>query len=405
MIMRFIIVGILLVLLSGGLIGFNIYRDQATEAFFDNMQQQPVAVSTTEAKTVTWRQEIEAVGTVRAAQGVELAVEVSGVVREILFDANQRVEQGQRLVQLDDALERADMAAAEAAIARDRQALERARTLSERGVSAESTLDNAETALAASRSELARIEAQIDKKALEAPFAGTIGIPQVDVGAYVAAGTAIATLQGLDRMRVDFTVREQDRPRLEVGQPVRVAGAAGAGEPAGERHSGEIIGIDPRIDPSSRLVSVRAELEVGGGALFPGQFAHVGVLLAEEEGIVALPETAVVDSLYGDHVYVVTEADPPPEEPGEDEAPAGASGGALAQEDSGGEGDGPGLVVRQVFVEIGRRMGGMIEVTDGVEPGDRAVVAGQNRLTSGVPVTVDDSLDPTEAVAREGGGR
>ena len=301
MIKRMVIAIVLLGVICGGLVGFNLFRQQAIEQFFATMQPPAVTVSASEVEATTWQPVIEAFGTVGAAQGVDLAVQTSGVVEEILFTASDRLEEGQLLVQIDDAIEQADLIAARAAVERDRQALERVKTLSERGVSSSASLETAESDLAASTSQLQRLEAVLEHKAARAPFAGVIGIPRIEAGQYVSAGTEIATLQNLDRMRVDFTVREQDLDRMAIGQPVR------SGVAAGElTFAGEITGIEPKVDPASRLVSIRAEIENAEGELRPGQFARVEVVLPEEEGVMAVPQTALISSLYGDYVYVVS---------------------------------------------------------------------------------------------------
>jgi membrane fusion protein (multidrug efflux system) len=353
------------------------------------MQQPAVTVSARDVDIVTWQPVLEAFGTVGAAQGVDMATQTAGVVEDILFAANDRVEKGQILVQIEDAVEQADLIAANAAVERDRQALERVQTLSERGVSSSANLETAESALAVARSQLKRLEAVLDQKAIEAPFAGIIGIPRIEVGQYVSAGTEIATLQNLDRMRVDFTVREQELARIEIDQPVR----SGTGADQLD-FTGHITGIEPTVDPTSRLVSVRAEIDNSEGELRPGQFARVEVVLPEEEGIMAVPQTALISSLYGDYVYVVSRQ--PAEEPGkegeEEPLTSSVASEARAQEAAKEE---PPLIARQVFVKPGRRSGGIVEIVEGLEAGQHVVTAGQNKLSNGARVIIDNSADPS----------
>jgi membrane fusion protein, multidrug efflux system len=390
MIKRMVIAIVLLGVICGGLVGFNLFRQQAIEEFFATMQQPALTVSATEVAVIKWQPVIEAFGTVGAAQGVDLAAQTAGVVERILFKANDRVEQGQLLVQIDDAVEQADLISARAAVERDRQALERVKTLSERGVSSSANLETAESDLAASTSQLARLEAVLEQKSIEAPFAGIVGIPRLEVGQYVSAGATVATLQNLDRMRVDFTVREQDLARIDIGQPVR------SGVAADEiTFEGHITGIEPKVDPASRLVSVRAEIENAEGTLRPGQFARVEVVLPEEDGILAVPQTAVISSLYGDFVYVVSRQEP---DEGDREADgplltSSVTGGAQAQEAADDEE--PPLVARQAFVRTGRSAGGIIEIVEGLEAGQQVVTAGQNKLSNGARVVIDNTVDPS----------
>ena len=355
MIKRFVIAILLLGLVGGGIVGFNMFRDQAIEDFFATRTAPPVPVDTVVAEAGEWTSAIETIGTVYASRGIELAVEAAGVVRDLGFEPNDRVEAGQVLVRIADEVEQADLAAAEAAVHLAEQTLNRLSSLGDRGIASEATIQEAQANLSSALAQVQRIEAQLDQKVLEAPFAGEIGIPDIEVGQFVTVGTAVASLQDVDTLRVDFTLPEQDRQQIEIGQPVNVASETGA------EATGFITAIEPRIDPSTRLIAVRAELDNREGELSPGQFVRVRIALPTEAAVVSLPQTAVVTSLYGDYVFVVTP----------------------------GEGDGEaGQVARQVFVRTGARVEDRVELAEGVEAGDRVVIAGQNRLSNGSPVTL-----------------
>jgi membrane fusion protein (multidrug efflux system) len=420
MLKRFIIAFVLVVLVCGGLISFNVFRAQMIAGFFANQQMPAVTVSATEVAPTTWIPEIEAIGTLLAVQGVDVSTEVAGVVKAIEFQANQDVEAGDLLVQIEDAIERADLVSARAAVERDQAQLERVRTLRETGVSSEQTLETAQTALATSESALARIQAVIDQKAIEAPFAGTMGIPRIDVGEYVQPGDVIATLQQIGTMRVDFTVPEQRVGDISIDQPA----IFGLSEEEFS-YQGRISGIDPKIDPQTRMVSVRAEVENPSGELRPGQFVRVRVKLPAVADVIALPQTSVVTSLYGDYVYVVEQAEaaaapagaPAPAEndaeattentpdagapAASDEAPA-----APAESEAPATGDAaPQLVARQVFVQIGRRQGNLIEIVDGIEAGQTVITSGQNKLANNMPVVINNETDPAAIALGEGNGR
>lgn len=363
MVKRLIIAVILLAVIVGGIVGFNRFRDSMISDFFANQKPAPVTVSTSVAEPITWRPGIEAIGTAVAARGVDLAVEAGGTVRQILFKSNEHVEEGQKLLQISEREELADLAAAEAALELAETELDRARTLRERGVSAVNNLDTAQAQAASARAQVAKIQAMLQQKELTAPFEGVIGIPQVDVGGYVTAGTVYATLQDLDAMRVDFALPEQQISRIRPDMPVTATSEVGD-----YRASGKITGIEPKVDPNSRLVTVRAEVANETGQIYPGQFLRVRVELPDEEQVIALPQTTLMTSLYGDSVYVVRDGE---------------------EEDQ--------KVVEQVFVKAGRRDGGLIEIVSGLEPGDVVVNAGQNRLSGGAPVTIDNTVSPAGA--------
>jgi len=177
---RRIVVGLVFLLAVGlcaGLIWFNFFRDKMITQFFATMQQPPQTISAAKVEAKTWTPSIGAIGTAKAANGVELAFEIAGIVSEIKFKANQEVRQGEVLVQLDDTIERADIQDVQAAVKTAESSFERARTLSTRGYGTEANLDQASALLAAARSRLARIQATIEQKALKAPFSGFTTIP------------------------------------------------------------------------------------------------------------------------------------------------------------------------------------------------------------------------------------
>ncbi|WP_157016203.1 efflux RND transporter periplasmic adaptor subunit [Mesorhizobium xinjiangense] len=399
MIKRFVIAFVLLAILVGGLIGFNLFRDKAIQDFFANMQRPAVTVSTVTVEPLSWKPDVQAIGTVNAVRGVDLTVETSGIVDTILFEANDTVEQGAMLMQLKAEVERADLDAARAQAALDQQLLNRALQLRERGVSSETTVDSQQAAATASTSQVAKLEAVLDQKQLIAPFGGTIGIPHIEKGQYLSPGTTVATLQDTETMRADFTVPEQELPLIEIGQPVRI-GLSADNMP----FEGRITGIEPKIDPQTRLVAVRAEISNPEGKLTPGQFAQVAVMLPQEDNVVALPQTAVVTSLYGDYVYAVVEAEV---EGGATPAAAGEGDGqsdeAQASDDAQAQDEeaGPALVARQIFVKTGRRSGGLVEIVEGVAAGEQIVTAGQNRLNNGSPVNIDNSVNPSASLTQQ----
>lgn len=419
----FIIILVLVVLfvVVGGIVGFNFLRDNGIKQYFASMKPPAATVSTTIAKPSTWTPGIEAIGTVKAVRGVDLTVETTGIVKSILFHANQKVADNAVLLQLDDAVERADLDAQKAQAALDQTSLARAIELTKRGVGSDSTLDTARAAASASASQVTKLQAVLDQKQLTAPFGGTVGIPKIDIGQYLAPGTAVVTLQDLDTMRVDFSVPEQQLPLLKIGQTVRL-GFGGEDRP----FAGAIRGIDPKIDSSSRLVNIRAEVANPDGKLTPGQFVQVRVELPEEQNVLTLPQTALTTSLYGDYIFVVQPAKPaeaapaaaakPEEKPAApaadksteakpaDTEPADATKPADKAADSAKpatEGEKPALVLSQVFVKPGRSNAGMVEIVQGLKAGDEVVTAGQNRLFNGMSVVVDNTIDPTKSANKQ----
>lgn len=382
MIKRFIIAIILLVLVCGGLIGFNMFRSQAIKDFFANMKQPSQAVSTIEVQPGQWLPGIEAIGSARAEDGVNLTFQIDGVVKEIMFKPNQHVKKGDLLVQLDDEIQKADLVARKAEAELSEQNYKRAQTLRTQGVGAVSNVDTTAAALSSAKANVAKAQATLDLKRLTAPFSGVIGISRVDIGQYMAPGTVVATLQNVDTMRVDFSIPEQELKNLSLGQEVKIGASA-----ADYAFSGEIIGIDPKIDPSSRLVTIQAQVDNSEKSLVPGQFVQVRVVLPQEDNVIVLPLTTVVTSLYGDYVFTVVKKDA--------EKTDAATTADAPKTDAAAKAD--DLILHQVFVKLGRRTGNNVEILSGVKAGDIVVTSGQNRLSNGMSAHIDNKVNPADA--------
>jgi membrane fusion protein, multidrug efflux system len=263
------------------------------------------------------------------------------------------------LLRLDDTVQRADLAAAETQLDLETANLERARQLQERGV--HQRLGRDLRGRRARRRGAGRPRQRAPRAAqLVAPFDGTIGLPRVDLGQYIQPGTVVATLQDTDTMRVDFSLPEQQLGAIAIGQPVHVRA-----DGIDRTFDGEIVGIDPRVDPASRMVAVRGAIEAGG-ALTPGQFVRIRIDLPAR----------------GRHRR-------PAPDRGDDEplrrlrlrrAPLrGRSRAARGP---------PGL--RRARPPLGRHD----RDPGGIEPGETVVSAGQNRLSNGQPVVVDNTVNP-----------
>ncbi|MCQ4288606.1 efflux RND transporter periplasmic adaptor subunit [Pseudomonas stutzeri] len=335
-----------------------------------------VNVEVVESRRQPWQRQLPAIGTLTASQGIDLSVELAGTVSDVQFRSGEKVSKGQPIVLLDSEIEQASLAAAEADLHLANVEFKRARSLIDTQAISRSEFDrlNAESQKAAATVE--QLKASLAKKRILAPFSGTIGIRQVDVGDFVAAGTPIATLQDLSTLFVDFYLAEQQVPLLAIGQSVRVQVAAFPDE----HFEGRIVAVNPKVEATTRNVQVRAELANPGERLLPGMFADLQVLLPDEAPQVVVPETAITYTLYGDSVLLVKESQAPePEEGGE--AP---------------ERNEPYLVVERRFVETGERRNGQVVILDGLDAGEQVVIAGQLKLDTGTHVAIDDkrTLEP-----------
>ncbi|CEG50646.1 efflux RND transporter periplasmic adaptor subunit [Stutzerimonas kunmingensis] len=324
-----------------------------------------IDVETELPRRMDWQSRLPAIGTLKASQGIDLSVEIAGTITDVQFQSGEKVSKGQAIVLLDSEMEQASLASAEADLNLSRLEFQRARSLLDRQAISRSEYDrlNAESQKAAAS--VAQLRASLSKKRILAPFSGTIGIRQVDVGDYIAAGTPIATLQDLSTLYVDFFLAEQHVPLLKLGQRVQLQVAAYPGE----RFEGVISALNPKVETTTRNVQVRAELGNPDGRLLPGMFADLQVLLPTETAQVVVPETAITYTLYGNSVLLVTEGTPP----------------------EGVSSDEPYLVVERRFVTTGERRDGLTVVLDGLKGGEQVITAGQLKLDSGAHVAIAES--------------
>ncbi|MCD1606660.1 efflux RND transporter periplasmic adaptor subunit [Pseudomonas kunmingensis] len=324
-----------------------------------------IDVETEIARRMDWQSRLPAIGTLKASQGIDLSVEIAGTITDVQFQSGEKVSKGQAIVLLDSEMEQASLASAEADLNLSRLEFQRARSLLDRQAISRSEYDrlNAESQKAAAS--VAQLRASLSKKRILAPFSGTIGIRQVDVGDYIAAGTPIATLQDLSTLYVDFFLAEQHVPLLKLGQRVQLKVAAYPGE----RFEGVISALNPKVETTTRNVQVRAELGNPDGRLLPGMFADLQVLLPTETAQVVVPETAITYTLYGNSVLLVTEGTPP----------------------EGVSSDEPYLVVERRFVTTGERRDGLTVVLDGLKGGEQVITAGQLKLDSDTHVAIAES--------------
>jgi membrane fusion protein (multidrug efflux system) len=335
--------------------------------YMSKMGHQVQTVSTTVASKQPWQPKIEAVGSLAAVRGADLSTEVSGIVSRIHFTEGDDVKAGKVLLELNASDDIAKLHSLQAAA--QLAATTYKRDKEQFGVKAisQQTLDAAEAKLKQARANVDEQQALVDKKIVRAPFSGRLGVRNVDLGQYVNAGTPMVTLQSLDPIFVDFYVPQQSLGMIKVGQKVEVKTDAWPGQ----EFSGTITVVDPKVDPNTRNVKVRAKLENPDKKLLPGMYATVDVVAGQVQNLITLPQTAVTYNPYGDIVYLV-------ENKGTDE---------------NGK---PKLVAKQVFVTTGDKRGDQVAILKGVKAGDTVVTAGQIKLRNGSAVAVNNSIQPTD---------
>ncbi|MBP2551036.1 membrane fusion protein (multidrug efflux system) [Neorhizobium galegae] len=347
----------------GGLYWFQNFKSGIIKQVMASMSNPPQTVSTAIAARTDWQDELDAVGTLKAANGADLALEVSGIVKNISFKSGDTVTAGQTLLQLAAEEDVAKLASLQATLDNYVITLQRDKAQQLIKAVSQATVDSDTANVRNAQALVDQQKAVVAQKTLTAPFGGRLGIRSVDLGQYLTAGTTVVTLQSLDPLYVDVYLPQQALSQLKVGQEVNTS----VDVYPGRVFKGEISAINPKVDTTTRNVLVRATIQNSDGALLPGMFSRVAIAVGSLQQLVTLPQTSIVYNPYGDSVFIVGDKS---------------------------KSDQPQDVVRQVFVKTGSVRGDNVAVVDGVQPGDSVVIAGQIKLRNGTPVKVDNSHVP-----------
>ena len=355
---------LLIVVILGAYKAFSVYT--MIQGF--SAPKPPISVAVATATERPWQVRLPTVGTLKALQGVDLSLETDGTVTDVQFQSGQTVKAGQPIVKLDSAVESALLETALADLGLAQLDYTRGSQLVGSQAISKGEFDRLSAVLKKSKATVNQLKAALGKKSILAPFSGTIGIRQVDVGDYVASGTMIATLQDLSSLYADFFVPEQAVPKIAIGQKIEVIVAAYPQQ----TFPGTISAINPKLENSTRNVQVRATLANPEGKLLPGMFASLQVLLPNPLPRIVVPESAITYTLYGNSVYVAVQK--------KDED------GSLEKDDK----DQPILIAERRYVETGERRDGQVMITKGVQKGEAVVTAGQIKLDNGAHIAISD---------------
>jgi membrane fusion protein (multidrug efflux system) len=355
-----VIVGALLIV--GGIFAYRITSGIAMGKRMGAMAQAPQTVSTAVAAATTWQKQFQAVGSVRALRGADLAAQASGVVDRIQFESGNEVPAGAVLLRLrlnDDGAKLEQLQAS--ALLADQTYKRDQEQFAAQAIS-QATLDSDAATLKSARAQVDAQQALIDEKVVKAPFAGRLGIRQVDEGQYLAAGSTIVTLQSLDPIVIDFYVPQQFLATLKSGSVVQ----ASVDAYPDTRFTGTVTSVNSKVDTASRNVQVRGTFPNPDHRLVPGMYATVAIDDGPPQTVVTVPQAAISYNPYGDTVFVV---------------------------------DSTSGVATQRFVELGGTRGDQVAVTKALAAGDVVVTGGQMKLRNGSHVRVDNSVVPANDAA------
>lgn len=361
-----LMLGVMLALVGG--LGFVKFKQvEAAIEQGKNFKIPPTAVTTVVAKNEVWPSSFSVIGTAAAIQGVTVSADLPGTIDKIHFESGQWVKEGEILVELDTRQERAQLASLEAQRDLAKVNYDRAQQLVGAGVIAKQEYDNATAQQKATEAQVGDIKAAIARKTIKAPFTGVLGIRQVSLGQYLAAGQAIVSLQTLSPIYVNFGVPQQDAGRVVPGHLVRVTNS----DLPGMSFTGRINALDSVINEQTRNIQVQTIVTNRDNKLRPGMFVQVELPLGSPRAVISLPASAINYAPYGDSVFVVSDMKDP-------------KGNSYRG-------------VRQQVVKIEGSRGDQVAVVSGLNPGDEVVSSGVFKLRNGAPVVVNNTVTPNNS--------
>ncbi len=363
--LRLVVMLVIVAIILGGVFGWGYVRGIFIAKFLAGFGNQTQTVATIVAQPTAWQSQLKSVGSLTAVNGASLSAETSGIVDSINFKSGADVPAGALLVTLRPNNDPAVLAQLKAQAALDEITYNRDVKQFTADAIAKSQVDTDRANLAIAQAQVQAQQALMDEKQIRAPFAGRLGIRQVNLGEYLAVGTAIVTLQQLNPMFVDFYLPQQALSQVSVGQSVDVAVDAFPGK----TFPATISSINAVVDSTTRNVQVRATLANDDLTLRPGMFATISIGVGAPQNLITLPQTAITFNPYGSTVFVVA--------PGKD-----ATGKA-------------DLVAHSQFVTTGDTRGDQIAVLTGLTAGQQVVTAGQLKLRNGAPVVVNNDVQPS----------
>ncbi|HXS08964.1 MAG TPA: efflux RND transporter periplasmic adaptor subunit [Candidatus Krumholzibacteria bacterium] len=358
-----IVIAGLVVLIAG--LGFFKYRQIQAAIKGGAWTPPPEAVTTTVATEAQWEGTLHAIGSATAVNGVVVSADLPGVVSSIEFESGRAVKKGAVLVRLDTRTERAQLASAVARRDLAKLDFDRVTHLREQNANSQADLDRAGAEAKQAEAAVAELQAVIERKTIRAPFAGVLGIRQVNLGQYLAGGDPVVPVQADAPIFVDFSVPQQAASGIKAGDQVHVV-KEGTSEAI---ETGKINAVNSLIDSATRNVTAQATFANKSHTLQPGMFCEVAVMLGESAKVVALPASSISYAPYGNSVFIVEEMEGPDKKKYKG--------------------------VRQQFVKLGDTRGDQVAVISGVTAGQEVVSSGVFKLRSGAAVQVNNNITPS----------
>lgn len=360
MIIMLLIIGVLL----GAIVGYQMFTAAMMAKFFSSNAQPPSTVTAVEIERSAWQQQITAVGSIRAARGVQLSSEVAGIVRKLHFTSGDSVDKGDLLIELVADEEQAQLASLRASRKLAEINYDRDKQQFDIKAISQAELDASKTEVDKLRADEGIAQAAVARKRIKAPFAGKLGVHKLSAGQYINPAEALVSLQDTDELYIDFNLPQRQLSMVNRGDVVTMTTDSGI------TTTGKVTAIDNAVSAQTRNAKVEARLDNHTKGLLPGMFARVQISVGDEQQLLTLPQTAISYNPYGSTLFIVESVE----------------GADMPQ-------------AKQVFVTTGDRRGDQVSILEGIDEGTQVVTSGQMKLKNGTPLIIDNSVTPANDIA------
>ncbi|MEZ9885881.1 efflux RND transporter periplasmic adaptor subunit [Vibrio splendidus] len=363
-----VIVGSAFFILLSFVFGFHYVKGEMIKEKVANFKLPAISVTTEKVNQDTWDKSLKVIGNIHSNQSIDVTSQMSGQVKEILFTSGQQVNKGDVLIKLDDALLKSNYKSQLSKVELVRVELMRNKLLLRNNSVSKNSVDKLQAQFNAEGAKLEYIATQIDYMKVKAPFSGSVGIRNIDVGDFINSSTAIVELEDKSKQYVDFSIPELYLHDVKVGQDLQFYSEA----TNDEVFHGTISAIEPSSDSNTHNIELRA-MANQAVPLEAGMYVDATLITSESDTIVAVPSVAISYTLYGNTVFVLdTSTKKASEHSSNDASPFYE------------------YKVVQRTVEVGPKQGGYVGVVSGLKEGDVVVTSNQHQLKNSGWVLVNN---------------
>ncbi|MDX8397515.1 MAG: efflux RND transporter periplasmic adaptor subunit [Mariprofundaceae bacterium] len=370
---RMIIMLIIVLSLFAAIIGYHIFAGNMMKKFLASNAKPPATVTIMQAQKEVWLSKLNAVGTLRAVQGVNITAEAAGTVKKIHVESGARVKKDQLLFTLDSDEEQAELKSLQANVKLAELNYQRNQRQLKISAISQAQLDASRADLDHQKAQQEKQRALIAKKQIRAPFAGQLGVNRINLGQYLNIAEPIVSLQNTEALYVDFNIPQKYIGDVHIGQAIEVFHRqAKHATIIGRIHSTDVI-----VNIDTRNVAIEGRIDNRDGNLLPGMFVEISIQTGQPRSLLTIPQTSISYNAYGTTLFVAREV-----------------------HSEGEEKDAkPQLIAEQLFVTTGLKRGDQVAIIKGLKEGDRVVTSGQLKLKNGTPLMMNNDVLPANEIA------